>query len=316
MKKTAFLFPGQGAQYVGMGADFFHAHKEAKGVFQAANEILNQDITKLCLEGPEGGLIKTVNAQPAIVTTSIAILRVIEKELGRPDFVAGLSLGEYSALVCAESLHFSDAVRVVRARGHYMQEAVPLGKGKMAAIIGLNRVAVEQIVNYLKGDGVIEIANYNTSEQIVVSGEAQLVKNAVKEAKQAGARKAVLLPVSAPFHCGLQLQAANKLEKKLTEITIKPIKIPLINNVDAQIIDDAADIISSLVRQVSNSVLWQHSVEKMITLGVQNFIEIGPGETLSNFVKTIAQERGVSVNCLSIESIEGFNKAKECLSSV
>ncbi|NLZ54223.1 MAG: ACP S-malonyltransferase, partial [Thermoanaerobacteraceae bacterium] len=230
MRKTAFLFPGQGAQYVEMGKDFYYAYSISRQTFEEASENLGIDISNICFNGPDEDLLKTENTQPAILTTSIAILRAIQKEGFSCDYTAGLSLGEYSALVNAEAIEFSDAVRVVRNRGIYMQQAVPYGLGKMGAIVGLDRDKIMELIEETRKDGLIEVANYNTPEQVVLSGEAKAIKNAVRKAKQWGAKKALLLPVSAPFHCSLLKPAAEMLQVDLESINYKDPKIPLINN--------------------------------------------------------------------------------------
>ena len=306
MKKTAFLFPGQGAQYVEMGKDFYHTYPISRQAFEEASDKLGVNISNICFNGPDEDLLKTENTQPAILTTSIAILRALRQEGFSCDFTAGLSLGEYSALVNAEAIGFSDAVSLVRNRGVYMQQAVPYGIGKMGAVVGLHRDKIMELIKYTREDGLIEVANYNTPEQIVLSGEAKAIKNAIKKAKEWGAKKALLLPVSAPFHCSLLKPAGEMLKADLENINFDDPKIPLINNVDAKIITEKEQIVPSLVRQVSNSVLWQDSVELMIDKGVRTFIEIGPGTVLSNFVKAIAANLQVEVISESVGDLEGL----------
>lgn len=313
MNKTAFLFPGQGAQYVEMGKDFFNTFIICRKTYEEANDVLGMDIAGICFNGPEEELLKTENTQPAILTTSVAILRVLRQEGFSCEFTAGLSLGEYSALVNAESIDFSDAVRLVRNRGVYMQKAVPLGVGKMGAIVGLHRDKILEMIKQVSAVGLVEVANYNTPEQVVLSGEAQAVKSAVKLAKEWGAKKALLLPVSAPFHCSMLEPAGKRLKTDLESININDPMIPLINNVDAKIITEKELIISSLVRQVSNSVLWQDSVELMLDKGVRTFIEIGPGTVLSNFVRAIAANLQVDVISESVGDLEGLKRVRELL---
>lgn len=313
MNKTAFLFPGQGAQYVEMGKDFYKGFSVSRQVYEEANDKLGVDISDICFNGPDEDLLKTENTQPAILTTSIAILRVLQSEGFTCDYTAGLSLGEYSALVNADTIDFSDAVKIVRNRGVYMQKAVPHGVGKMGAIIGLERDRIMQLVELVKEDGLIQVANYNTPEQVVLSGEAQAIKSAMKKAKELGAKKALLLPVSAPFHCSMLEPAGEMLKADIESISFRNPKIKFINNVDAKIVTDKDQISSSLVRQVSKSVLWQDSVELMIDKGVRTFIEIGPGTSLSSFVKIIAANRQVEVISESIGDIGGLKAISESL---
>ena len=313
MSKTAFLFPGQGAQYVGMGKDFYNTYLSSRQTFEEANDVLGINISDICFNGPDDELLKTENTQPSILATSIAILRVLQNEGFSCDFTAGLSLGEYSALVNTEAIKFCDAVKLVRNRGVYMQQAVPIGIGKMCAIIGLHKEKISELIKQLKDDGLIEVANYNTSEQIVLSGEAQVIKNAVKLAKEYGAKKALLLPVSAPFHCSLLAPAGEMLRVDLASIEFTTPKIPLISNVDAKVINEKDQITSSLVRQVSNSVLWKDSIELMISKGVRIFVEIGPGTVLSNFVNSIAAECKVSVVSISVGDLSGLKLVGEII---
>lgn len=314
MGKTAFIFPGQGAQFVGMGKDFYERYPIAKRTYEEANNILDTNIAAICFEGPEEELLKTENTQPAILTTSTAILRALKQEGFLCDYTAGLSLGEYSALVNAESIDFSDAVKLVRNRGIYMQQVVPDGKGKMGAIVGLTHDKLMDLIDYSKEDGIIEIANYNTPEQIVLSGEKKAIKSAIKKAKELGARKALVLPVSAPFHCSLLEPAGEMLKADLEKIDFNIPKIPLINNVDAKILADNNEILPSLIKQVSNSVLWRQSIELMLDEGVRTFIEIGPGTALSNFVKAIASNLEIEVLSESIGDLEGFDRIKRIMS--
>jgi len=311
MDKTAFIFPGQGSQFVGMGKDFYNSYSIAKRTYEEANDILGSNITTICFEGSEEELSKTENTQPAILTTSVAILRALQQEGYSCDYTAGLSLGEYSALVNAESIKFSDAVKLVQNRGIYMQQVVPNGVGKMAAIVGLSQEQLMELIKYAKEDGIIEIANYNTLDQIVLSGEKKAIKSAIKKAKELGARKALLLPVSAPFHCSLLHPAGELLRTSLEKIQFNSPNIPLINNVDAKIIANSDEIVSSLIRQVSNSVLWRQTIELMIKEGVRSFIEIGPGSALGNFVKAIAINLEINVLSKSVGDLEGLDRLKK-----
>ncbi len=308
MNGNAFVFPGQGAQYVGMGKEIAQNFKLAKLTYEEASDALGIDMEELCFQGPEEELKKTENTQPAILTTSVAILRVM-KELGiHCSITAGLSLGEYGSLVNSEVLEFADTVKLVRQRGKYMQEAVPLGTGLMAAILGLERDLLDKCLSSSKKYGIVEAANYNSPGQIVISGEKKAVKTAAKKAMDLGARKAVILPVSAPFHCSLLKPAGERLERDLRSLNINTPKIPIITNVEAKILDCKSKVIDSLVNQVSKSVLWQDSVELMIKNDVENFIEIGPGKTLASFIKRIAKSIDKKINVYSIENMSNLRE--------
>lgn len=315
MGKVAFLFPGQGAQYVGMGKDIYEKYPKAAEVFKKANESLGIDIKKMCFEGPEDELIKTENTQPAILTTSIALLKVIEDEFGlEADVTAGLSLGEYCSLVYSGAIDFEEAVRTVKKRGKFMQEAVPVGKGTMAAIIGLEREDVEVIINEASSAGIVEGANYNCPGQIVISGEINAVEKACELAKEKGAKRALILPVSAPFHCQMLEPAGVKLNKELEGITISPMKKKVISNVTANYIEDETQIKDLLTRQVSKSVLWQGSIELMLKDGVETFIEIGPGKSITGFIKKTVKkhkEYKDKVKTYNVEDIDSLEKLKD-----
>lgn len=313
MNKVAFIFPGQGAQYVGMGKDFYDNYPIAKQTYEEANSVLNYSLSDICFNGPEEDLMLTENTQPAILTTSIAILRVLQEEGFFCDYTAGLSLGEYSALINAGSIEFAQAVKLVKNRGIYMQQVVPNGVGRMGAIVGLSSNQIEDIIEYSKGYGLIQVANYNTNEQIVLSGEKKAVNAALKKAKELGARKALPLLVSAPFHCSLLEPAGELLSNDLKKIDFKKPTIPFIPNVNAETVTDNENISHYLIKQVSNTVLWRQSIEVLIDRGVKIFIEIGPGTTLSNFVKAIAANQGVNIISESVSDIEGLNKAIEIL---
>ena len=312
MNKLAFIFPGQGSQYLGMGWEFFKIFKASADIFQQANEALSYDITKLCFEGPGEKLTETEFAQPAILTVSLAILKVLEEEGIKCDITAGLSLGEYTALVCAGALEFSDAVKVVKKRGRYMQEAVPMGEGAMAAVVGLPIDTLEDIIRSSEETGILGIANYNTYEQIVVSGEMKAVRNLVKKAKESGASRAVLLPVSAPFHCSLLKPAQDKLERDLKKISFNNLKIPVVSNVEAQIVNDKNEIPQLLIKQVTSPILWKDSVEVMHGYGVDTFVEIGPGDTLTKFIKKISEQNQKEVITYHIgKPLEFYNLLKK-----
>jgi [acyl-carrier-protein] S-malonyltransferase len=293
MSKLAFLFPGQASQYCGMGRDLAENFPEAKAVLDEADAALGFSISKLCFEGSEEALKLTENTQPAILTVSIAAYRALEKRGVVPDFVAGHSLGEYSALVAAGGLEFSAAVKLVRGRGTYMQEAVPAGQGAMAAILGLSPTEVADICKKAAENDVVSPANLNSPEQTVISGSAAAVKRAVEIASQSGAKRAVILPVSAPFHCALMMPAQERLEPDLRAAPFSALKIPLITNVDAEAISSGEEARAALIRQVTAPVRWLDSVREMIESGVTVFVEVGPGKVLTGLLRQI--DRSVRV---------------------
>lgn len=287
----AFVFPGQGSQYAGMGKELAANFAVARQVFEAANDALGFNLAALCHHGPEEELKLTTHTQPAILTTSIAALRVIETETGlKPDFAAGHSLGEYSALVCAGALEFADAVRTVRQRGTFMQEAVPVGVGAMAAILGLEGEALEQVCADAAQGEVVSPANFNSAGQVVIAGNSGAVERACALAKSRGAKRALPLPVSAPFHCALMRPAGERLAAVLAAIVIHPLTVPVVCNVTAAPNQDAARVAQLLVEQVSAPVRWDESVQCMHRSGVDRFIEIGPGKVLAGLIKRIAKD--------------------------
>ncbi len=308
MNRVAFIFPGQGAQYVGMGKDFFDNFPIVKTVFEEVSDEINIDMKKLCFEGPENELVKTENTQPAILATSIAILRVLEEEGISCDITAGLSLGEYASLVKSNVFSFKDAIKLVQKRGKYMQNEVPIGVGTMAAILGLDREQLKLCIENSKRHGIVEAANYNCPGQIVISGEIKAVEATVKRAKEVGAKKAVLLPVSAPFHCSLLKGAGEKLQKDLEKLNINEPEIPVVTNVSAKVLSSKLEVIPSLVNQVSKSILWEDSISLMIDEGVRTFIEIGPGKILSSLVKRIAENKETEVNIYNVENMDNFEQ--------
>jgi [acyl-carrier-protein] S-malonyltransferase len=287
----AFLFPGQGSQKVGMGRALFEAHAQAKAVFDEADAALGFAISRLCFEGPEAELTLTANQQPAILTTSIAALRVLEAETGlRPTVVAGHSLGEYSALVAAGALALEDAVRLVHLRGRFMQEAVPAGVGAMAAIVGLDAAGVAAAcaeAQRVTGE-VVSPANLNGGGQIVIAGHRGAVDRACVAAKARGAKLAKLLPVSAPFHCGLMQPAADRLARELADVSFETPRVPVVTNIEAAPNMNAARIPELLTRQVTGSVRWEESIQVIAAMGVTAAIEVGAGAVLAGLVRRIA----------------------------
>ena len=309
MGKIAFLFAGQGSQTPGMGKELADNFKCANDVFDEASAALGFDIKDMIFNGDKETLMITENTQPTIVTMSVAALRVLEEKGVKPDVVAGLSLGEYSAHVASGSLDFSDAVKLVRKRGKYMQEEVPVGKGAMAAIIGLDADTVRKVAGEASELGVCTGANFNCPGQIVVSGEVQAVQKCCELAKEAGAKRALMLDVSAPFHCALLIGAGEKLAAEMENIEVKEMQIPLITNVTADYVNSKEDIKPLLVKQVSNSVLWEDTIRKMIADGVDTFVEIGPGKTLCGFVKKVSKD----VRTFNVEDMASLNATLEAL---
>jgi [acyl-carrier-protein] S-malonyltransferase len=283
--KTAFIFPGQGAQYAGMGQDLYERYPEARDVFDAADRALGFSLSTLCFSGPEENLKLTENTQPAILTVSVAACRVFQKKGVQPNFVAGHSLGEYSALVAAGALRFDDGVALVHRRGRYMQEAVPAGTGAMAALLGIDLAKVEAICERAAEGEVVAPANLNSENQIVIAGHKAAVERAAALAKEAGAKRAVMLQVSAPFHCKLLKPAEDRLASEIDACVLVDPLCPVVTNVDAQPIATAAAARDGLKRQVSRPVRWQQSVQWMIKQGVDTFVEFGPGKVLSGLVR-------------------------------
>jgi [acyl-carrier-protein] S-malonyltransferase len=293
----AFLFPGQGSQKVGMGQALAAARPEAAEAFAAADAALGEPLSRLCFEGPEDELQLTANTQPAILTVSVAAARCLAARGILPDWVAGHSLGEYSALVVAGTLELADAVRTVRRRGQYMQEAVPVGEGAMAAILALDLAKVEEACRTAAEGQVVSPANINGPGQVVIAGHAAAVDRAIWACKAAGAKRAVRLAVSAPFHCALMKPAQDRLAADLAKLALRDPRVPLVNNVEARTVRDAASVREGLVRQVSSPVRWQECVEALRREGVDTFVEVGPGAVLAGLAKKIAPgARIMSVN--------------------
>ena len=304
MKRTAFIFPGQGSQYIGMGKEFHENFPVARQIFEEADDALHFPISALCFKGPPDQLKLTENTQPAILATSVAALRVLQTEDGiTPQLAAGHSLGEYSALVASGAFDFSDAIQIVRLRGRFMQEAVPVGEGTMAAVLGMDRDEIEKLCEEVSQGEVISPANFNCPGQIVVAGHTKAVHRAVDKAEEMG-KKAVLLPVSAPFHSPLMKPAGSRLEKELEKITVGDLKIPVVTNVEAEINVSKARVKGLLVTQVFHPVRWEESMQRMVREGIERVIEIGPGKVLSGLMRRI--DSGVETK--NLEDIQTLKK--------
>jgi [acyl-carrier-protein] S-malonyltransferase len=306
----AFVFPGQGSQKAGMGKALADAFPESRAVYDEADRALGFALSKLCFEGPEEDLQLTSNTQPAILATSIAAYRALAARGVAPQWVAGHSLGEYSALVAAGTIALADAVSVVRRRGQYMQEAVPVGDGAMAAILMLDLPAIEQACREAAEGQVVAPANMNGPGQVVIAGAKAAVERAMEKCKAAGAKRAVPLPVSAPFHCAMMQPAQHRLAPELAKIEFRDPAFPLVDNVDAKIVRSGAECRQGLVRQVSSPVRWQESVERLVAEGVTTFVEVGPGEVLAGLVKKIA--KGAQI--LNVRDPESLEKTVAALS--
>jgi [acyl-carrier-protein] S-malonyltransferase len=287
MSKTAFLFPGQGSQFAGMGKSLADAYPEAARVFEEADAALGFSISKLCFEGPDEALKLTENTQPALLTVSIAAYAVLRSRGFPPDYVAGHSLGEYSALVAAGSLAFADAVRLVRKRGQYMQAAVPAGVGAMAALLKMPLEKLDSVLAQAAQGEVVTAANLNSPDQIVIAGHVGAVNRACELAKAAGAKRAIILPVSAPFHCPLMRPAQEKLKADLDATEFRDLETPLVNNWQGREIRTAAEAREGLFQQVPNPVLWSDSIRLLAANGVTRFIEVGAGGVLTGLLRNI-----------------------------
>jgi [acyl-carrier-protein] S-malonyltransferase len=310
-KSIAFLFPGQGSQAVGMGKDLADRYPVARGTFEEADRALGYPLSQLCFEGPEEKLRLTEITQPAILTASIAAQRVLAERGLRPAYAAGHSLGEYSAHVAAGTLSFTDAVRSVAKRGKYMQEAVPVGTGAMAAILALDLAALENVCLQAQQETgeTVSAANINSPDQIVISGTKAAVERAAELAKQAGAKRAVMLPVSAPFHCSLMQPAQDRLAVDLRALKFSKPEIPVVTNVDAKLISSADEARDALIRQVTGAVQWVRSIQTLIEQGVETFVEVGPGKVLTGLLRQIDRSK----MGLNVENEESLAKALQAL---
>ncbi|CAH1059274.1 ACP S-malonyltransferase [Paenibacillus pseudetheri] len=304
MSKIAFVFPGQGAQAVGMGKDIYDALPKSRAVFEKGDEVLGFPLSKLIFEGPDSELKQTVNTQPALLTASVAYLEALREQGLKPDYVAGHSLGEYSALVAAGVLSYEDAITLVRLRGRFMEEAVPGGQGAMAAVLGAEREALAALCQAVSEEsGVVELANVNCPGQIVVSGSQEGVNGVVQRVKEAGGKRAIPLEVSGPFHSSMMRVAADRLAEELKKVTFNTPNVPVIVNVTASPVTDPEEIRELLVRQVYSPVLWQDSIEWLIADGVDTFVEIGSGSVLAGLIRKIDKTVKV-ININTLESVQ------------
>jgi [acyl-carrier-protein] S-malonyltransferase len=308
---VAFVFPGQGSQAVGMGQDFYDHDPEARSLFEQAGQALGYDVAALCLKGPAEQLNLTEYTQPALLTVSAVALRLMDRAGIRPSAVAGHSLGEYTAVVAAGGLAFEDAVALVRNRGRYMQEAVEAGRGLVCAVLGMERSVMAEICLAASSLGVVAPANFNAPGQIVIAGEKAAVEEAVRLAKAKGCRKVIPLPVSVPVHTSLMQSAADRLAVDVARVPMQDLSVPLINNVEAKSIRSAAEVRTSLVRQLASPVLWEESVQALRGLGIHTLVEVGPGKVLSGLAKRIAPD----LRLLNVQDRPSLAAAVEALAA-
>ena len=311
--KLGMIFPGQGSQTIGMGKEFYDRYDSVKELFKEADEATGAPITSLCFEGPEDELRKTENTQPAILTVSVACQKILAEHGVLPEMVAGHSLGEYSALVAAGVLSFADAVAVVKKRGRFMQEAVPLGRGAMAAVLGLSREAIVEICLDSSSDQApVQAVNFNCPGQVVIAGSTEAVQIAEGKLKEAGAKRVIGLPVSAPFHSILMQPAALRLQNELDQIDFNDAKIPVVVNVDGSIVTKGSELRNLLVRQAASPVLWEDCMLKMAKEGITLFVEAGPGKVLTGFTKKILKD----AESLNVEDLASLEKSLDYLKGV
>lgn len=306
--KTAFIFSGQGSQYAGMGKELYDNFECVKEVFDKADEVLDFKVTDMCF-GEDERLNETEYTQPALLTMSYAVYKLMSEKGLKADYVAGLSLGEYSAHAVSGTMSFEEAVKLVRKRGKFMTDAVPKGEGAMCAVLSLEAEKIQEACNEVSEIGRCMIANYNAPGQIVIAGDKEAVEKAAEIVKEKGAKRAVMLNVSGPFHTSLLKPAADKLNEELNKIELSDMTIPVITNLTAEIVEDKSQVVDILTKQVMNPVKWEQSVKKMIELGVDTFVEMGPGKTLSSFVKKAAKEVGADVAIYNVEDLKTLEKA-------